>query len=109
MLPAPFRLRLRKDILATLKQGRQKHSSYLILYFLPADNLKVGFVVSQKVSKKAVERNRLKRRLREIIRREWLYRLMPGYYLFVAKKGASELSFEDLKKEVSDLLLDEDI
>ena len=59
-----------------------------------------GFVVSGKVSNKAVARNKIKRRLREIVKKE--INSMPSGYdiVIVAKKTAVGLDFKDFKKAV---------
>ena len=58
-----------------------------------------AFVVSTKVSKKAVERNLLRRRLREIVRKD-LSRLKSGLdILIIAKPQAKDLSFQALEQE----------
>ncbi len=63
-----------------------------------------AFVVSTKVSKKAVERNLLRRRLREIIRAE-LPQLKTGLeVLIIARPQARQLDFQALKQEVEALL-----
>ncbi len=69
MLGKENRLRRKKDFEEIFKKGRSFKESFLVLKILK-NNLKVsrfGFVVSQKVSKKAVVRNKIKRRLREIV------------------------------------------
>jgi len=72
MLPRPNRLVLKKDFDRVWKQGRA--------FFVPAIGVKVvrnglavsrfGFVVATTISKRAVDRNRIKRRWRGFIARE---------------------------------------
>ncbi len=68
-----------------------------------ANNLaasRVGFVVSARAVKKAVGRNLLKRRAREIIRKK-IKSFKKGYdVLFIFSKGAAVLSFRGLEKEL---------
>ena len=52
-------------------------------------------VIGAKIVKKAVERNLLRRRIRDILRGAEV----EGYTVIVGK-GAKELSFEELKKEI---------
>ena len=64
------------------------------------DAVRVGFTVSKKVHKRAVVRNRIKRRLREIIRREAREWLRPGHdYVIVARREALELTYARLCEE----------
>lgn len=60
------------------------------------------FVVSGKIIKKAVKRNLFKRRGRSITRTSGAKDGCIG--AFFAKKGAGALEFEDMKKEVLDLM-----
>lgn len=72
MLPKENRLKKNKDFEMVFKKGKGFSQNFLFLKFIK-NNLKVtrfGFVVSKKVSKKAVIRNRIKRRLREIVRKK---------------------------------------
>jgi len=50
------------------------------------DNSRFGILVSTKISKKAVERNKLKRQIREIIRLD-LDIIKPGYNLIIITLG----------------------
>ncbi len=72
MLPRPNRLVSKKDFDRVWKQGRA--------FFVPAIGVKIarngltvsrfGFVVATTVSKRAIDRNRIKRRWRGLIARE---------------------------------------
>ena len=71
MLSKPHRLRKTKDFLTVYQQGRRHNSAGLSLrvYQRPYSEgdippIRIGISVSQKVSKHAVVRNRLKRQLR---------------------------------------------
>ncbi|MBD3208700.1 MAG: ribonuclease P protein component [Candidatus Nealsonbacteria bacterium] len=72
MLPKKHRLRRQRDFRETLKSGRTLKEKFLIL---KARNNHLGYsrfgvVVSKKVSKTAVARNRIKRVLRSVIEEE---------------------------------------
>lgn len=69
----------------------------MIVRWLPASELRVGIVVSKKVGK-AVVRNRVKRRLREILRRLHLPR---AHLLLVATPEAREASFAELFQDLT--------
>lgn len=70
MLPKKNRLKKKKDFEQIFKQGRgfKVDSLYLKIKENNLDSSRFGFIVSKKVSKKAVLRNKIKRKLREIIR-----------------------------------------
>ena len=65
-----LRLRKNSDFQRVRQQGRSITSRLLILAWAPNDvvRLRIGFVVSKRISKHAVERNYIKRLLSEAIR-----------------------------------------
>ena len=69
-LKRALRLRKSKDFQRVRQQGCNTVSRLLILTFASNDlaTLRIGFVVSKRVSKRAVERNYVKRLLSEAIR-----------------------------------------
>lgn len=86
-LKRALRLRKSKDFQRVKQQGRSRTSRLLVLTFAPNDlaTLRVGFVVSQRVSKRAVERNYVKRLLSEAIR-PILVKIPPGWDLVISAK-----------------------
>ena len=73
MLKKNNRLKSKKAFIATYKNNNVINSEMLILHIGKNKTDKncptrVGFVVSKKVHKRAVKRNRIKRLLREVIR-----------------------------------------
>lgn len=66
------------------------------------DETRLGFIVSLKISKKAVIRNKIKRRLREIVR---ITETKPGYDIVVAvKPEIVDKNYQEIKKELVNLL-----
>ncbi|EKE06441.1 MAG: ribonuclease P [uncultured bacterium] len=64
-----------------------------------------GFIISTKISKKAVIRNRIKRIMSEIIRIN-LNKLKSGYdVLFLIKHQAVKISREELEKETYEAII----
>lgn len=106
MLPKVNRLKKKKDFERVFKQGKGVKEDFLLLKFTK-NNLKVsrfGFVVGQNISKKAVLRNKIKKRLREIVKKE-LPSLKVGFDgAWMALKGAELRSFEETKKAVKKIL-----
>ena len=73
------------------------------------EHVRIGLIVSRKVARKAVHRNQIKRRLREILR-TWMPYLRPGWDLIVvARPPAREASFHELKHILWDLLTQADL
>lgn len=70
MLPKKNRLQKKKDFERIFAQGKGFRQDLLFLKAVKNDLgiLRFGIVVSKKISKSAVKRNKIKRRLREIIR-----------------------------------------
>jgi len=64
---------------------------------------KLVISISKKVSKKAVVRNRIRRRVRPIARK-LVADLKPATYFIVAKIGAEEVRGKELEEELAALL-----
>ena len=82
------------------------NSSHFIIKSLRNElkSSRFAFIISGKIAKKAVQRNLIKRRLREIIRFR-LGKIDSGYdVLIIAKKGVLPLTFQDIETEVETLL-----
>lgn len=103
--PPESRVTRSRDIRALLRRGRRKKTFLLDVFFLssPGSGPRVGLVVP-KHGHAAVKRNRLKRRLREICRREVLPELRGGRLqvdiLVRARRGAYEGSYQQLRVEL---------
>ncbi len=80
-----------------LRQGRAGRGRFVNVKWLPAAQLRVGIVVSKKVGK-AVVRNRIKRRLREILRR---LHLPKAHLLVIASPEAREATYAELFQDLT--------
>ena len=91
------RLKKSRDIIRVFKRGERRETPFFSL-LLRRNSLgydRMAVVVNKKFGK-AVERNRIRRRLKEIFR---LYRKDVGYdMVFYVKKEAKGASFEELKR-----------
>jgi len=77
----------------------------LLVLACPGEPTRVGFIASRKSVGGAVERNRARRRLREIVRRRWPRMPERGYWLtFIAFRSALTAHHEDLATDVERLL-----
>ena len=87
-LKRALRLRKSKDFQRVRQRGRSTASRLLILTFASNDLaiLRIGFVVSKRVSKHAVERNYVKRLLSEAIR-PMLADIPAGWDLVISAKA----------------------
>jgi ribonuclease P protein component len=106
MLPKKNRLRRRRDFEEIITKGSYYKKGGLAVKYL-RNNLplsRVAFVVSKKVSNKAVVRNKIKRRLRAVLR-EWLGEIKKGYdVIFFTQKGIEKKSFPELESEIEAIL-----
>ena len=104
-LPPLSRITRTRDIRAILRRGVRKKTSRLDVFFLSstAGRSRVGVVVP-KHQRHVVDRNRVKRRLRELSRRELLPRLREeGVHLDLlikARREAYEASYRQLQREL---------
>ncbi|HZR44164.1 MAG TPA: ribonuclease P protein component [Ktedonobacteraceae bacterium] len=101
-----LRLRKSSDFQRVRQQGRSIVSRLLILAWAPNDQAspRIGFVVSKRISKRAAERNYIKRLLSEALR-PVLSDICPGWdIVFSARNQIIGVSLPVLTREVSILL-----
>jgi len=87
MLPKKNRLKSKKDFDRVHNRGRFYADAFLAIKTAKnnLDNSRFGFLVGLKVSKKAVERNKIKRRLRASVR-QIINDVKPGFDVVVMVK-----------------------
>ena len=110
MLHKTNRIRKKKDfdvVFKTAQRSAKSFKSNLFVFKTAKNDLGVnrfGFVVSQKVSKKAVIRNKIKRQLSEAVRPE-IEKIKTGTdVVFIALPGIDKKEFSEIKKAVSESL-----
>lgn len=112
MLPEQYRLKKRTAFAATYRSGVSFHKDGITVFCgkkKTADYpTKIGFVVSKKIHKRAVKRNRIKRLMRESVR---LYiKSSPNFdtkymsLIFVASTSLLEKNFADINCGVKKLM-----
>jgi len=75
---------------------------YFSLKFSPGDKTQLIISVSKKISKKAVVRNTIKRRVRAVFRKI-APNLKTGTYLYIARPGSENIKGDELVRELSKL------
>jgi len=105
MLPKINRLKTKKDIDRVFKKGIGVKEGFLILKAVKSDlkNPRFAFIVSQKVSKKATLRNKIRRRLSGLVKQK-LPGLRPGMdIVLVAAPGLAEKDFWEIDETINKL------
>ena len=101
MLAKTYRLAKRSDFDHLFKCGRKINSSIFTIRYIEngLNNSRFAIVVSNKISKKATERNKIKRRFREVVRIV-LPNFRQNYDLLVsALQPAKDLNYQELKEK----------
>ncbi|MDQ0560407.1 ribonuclease P protein component [Rhizobium mesoamericanum] len=97
------RLKSRPQFLA-VRQGEKRKGSFFLLEVLdrkePETEARVGFTITKKQGN-AVERNRMRRRLKEAVRLHAGFAMQPGHdYVVVARRDVLKASFKELAAEL---------
>lgn len=106
MLARNFRLTAEKDYARIFSKGRPFHGRGMGMKAVrnQLDTPRIGFVVSTKVSKKAVVRNQVKRRMREIVRKQ-LQTMIGGVdIVFMARPDSTKMTYADLERAMTDIM-----
>ncbi len=99
--PAVRRLKLSREFERVRKEGRAVRGGLLMLSVLPVDGEKrfrVGLITSRRVGG-AVARNRVRRRLREIVRRNQQALKGGIWFVVIARRSAAQTDSAALEAE----------
>lgn len=114
MIPRAYRMKDDKDFEVLFAEGRFVRGQYVsakVWHIDPNkyprraytdDTLRVGFVVSKKVDKRAIGRNSIKRRMREAVRLSMKAQAWNSGFLvaFIAGPQSSEVTFQEIERDV---------
>ena len=106
-IPAAHRLRAVADFARMRAEGRPVRGTHCLAVVVSADELmtRIAFVASRKAVGGAVQRNRARRRLREIVRRHWPRVRPRGIWLmFVAFRTTLTAPHAELAMDVERIL-----
>ncbi|MEO2083745.1 MAG: ribonuclease P protein component [Desulfurobacteriaceae bacterium] len=94
------RLTKAKDFERVFKEGESLGGSAVAFYFVKNELSypRAGFIASKKLSKRAVDRNRAKRLMREVFRLN-KHRLKPYDLVFIARKGILQKKYSDVESD----------
>lgn len=101
-VPRHRRLTTRREIRRLLR-GPSTRGRELELYWRPTAGRARATCITPKHGHTSVERNRLRRRLSELLVTELLARPEPRDYLVRARRGAYELDFQGLLRALREL------
>lgn len=108
MLASIHRLSGKKDLEKIKSEGilyQSKIFGARVLVKKDDEVSRYAFLVSTKISKQAVQRNRIKRAMREAVRHK-LFLIGKGYdIIFLPKKGIARKSTEEIMREVEKFIL----
>ena len=106
-VPPDRRLRSKAEFARLKAEGRAVRGEHCLVVALecPGEPRKVAFVASKKAVGGAVQRNRARRRLREIVRRLWPTLAREGIWLmFIAYRSTLTAPHRELVADVERLL-----
>ncbi len=105
MLSKANRLTKEADFKLLAKKGRPFYSSLFTIKLLKSKDTdsRFGVVISSKVSKKAVVRNKIKRRITEVIRLS-MPKIKSGFDVMILVKSiVAEKSYQEIKEDIEKL------
>ena len=96
------RLRKKADIERCQKRGSKLHAKHFLILFSPSltGESRLAVADTTKLEKRAVVRNLIKRRIREVFRSIRGSFLKPLDVVVVARRGVQECCFEDYRREI---------
>ncbi len=94
-----YRLKKEKDFKTVFNKGKRLFSNSITVICLPSKELKAGFAVSKKHGG-SVERNRIKRLLRESFR-SFIPRLGQNFFFVFIPKVKNEYTLNDFKESMA--------
>ncbi len=86
------------------KAGRRFHSPNLQCIYCPSPDFHGSAVVGKKVFKKAVDRNKQRRRIYAALYRVRCQQSLHGVYILIAKPSAKSVGYKTLSVEIVDLV-----
>lgn len=101
-LPRSGSMNQHSEFALVKNEGRSKSGRFLVLATVEAESLseqKFAFITSKKVSKKAVTRNLIRRRLRNILSLHGEHIVRPRYLVTIARYNSSLASPAELEKD----------
>ncbi len=80
--------------------GKRYHSPSFQIVSVPYPTFHASVVVSKKIAKRAVMRNKIRRRIYDILRHYTKAEALHGVYIVLTKSGVEKRSYHELKEEM---------
>ncbi len=104
--PAKARIKKREDFVRLQEGGNKASARNLLLIYLPSSlsESRFGIVVTRRLDQRAVVRNRVRRKIREVLRLN-RSRLKGSFdILIIARRGIESCTFQEIEKQILDLM-----
>lgn len=107
MLPRPHRLTQKSDFEKVYQQGRAVGGRFLLVKSRPNQlgQIRVGVVVSRKTAQKANQRNKIRRRVRQIIRSHVLSSSSSFDLVVICRPSAQKATYQEMNEDWQSLWL----
>jgi len=97
------RIKRRREFLYIQGEGLKFRSRYFVASLIPVgcgEESRLGVTITTKIDKRAVRRNALRRRVRELFRKNSSSFPLSVNVVVIALNGACELDFADVEREL---------
>lgn len=98
---AEKRLKKRAQFLEIQQKGKKFKTKNFLFVCSHSEKSRIGITVTTKVHKRAVVRNKLKRRVREVYRKLFQYLIKEQDVVVIAYQTAIDLEYLEIKKEIN--------
>lgn len=104
--PAKYRIKKRSEFVRLQGEARKLYGKHVLVLVAPSGlpHSRFGVVITRKIDKRAVVRNRIKRWMREIFRTHRAGLKENFDILIIARRGILDCTFEQLEREVLSVL-----
>ncbi len=99
MLPKKERLS-RTEFNRFFSIGKRSHSPSFQVVYTAYPTLHASVVVSKKIAKTAVQRNKIRRQIYDIVKNYRIKENLVGVFIFVTKQPVVQKTYVELKNEV---------
>lgn len=99
-------MRKKRDIARCQKRGEKLYAKHFLILAYPSDSSesRLAVAVTTKLEKRAVVRNLIKRRIREVFRFARPAFIKPIDIVVVARNGVQRCEFDDYRREILGVL-----